>query len=63
MHIVIDAHVAVQKIDGVSSYLNGPLAELPKIDWSVQYTILSLPARKCSCLKSFLHMRTSTVSN
>ncbi len=49
MHIVIDAHLAVKEIDGVSRYLNGLLAELPKIDSSVQYTILSLPREK-SCL-------------
>jgi len=49
MHIVIDAHLAVKEIDGVSRYLNGLLAELPKIDSSVQYTILSLPQEK-TCL-------------
>ncbi len=46
MHIVIDAHLAVKEIDGVSRYLNGLLAELPKIDLAVQYTILSLPRQK-----------------
>ena len=49
MHIVIDAHLAVKEIDGVSRYLNGLLAELPKIDSSAQYTLLSLPREK-SCL-------------
>lgn len=48
MHIVIDAHLAVKEIDGVSRYLIGLLTELPKIDSSVQYTILSLPPEKSS---------------
>ncbi len=43
MHILIDAHLAVKKIDGVSRYLIGLLSELPQIDKSIRYTILSLP--------------------
>ncbi|MFQ5768973.1 MAG: glycosyltransferase family 4 protein [bacterium] len=48
MHIVIDAHLAVKKIDGVARYLNGLLSELPKIDSSIQYSILSLPPEESS---------------
>ena len=48
MHIVIDAHLAIKKIDGVARYLNGLLMELPKIDTSIKYTILSLTHSKTS---------------
>ncbi|MCG8607098.1 glycosyltransferase family 4 protein [bacterium] len=48
MHIVIDAHLALKKIDGVARYLGGLLLELPKIDPSVRYSILSLPPEKSS---------------
>ncbi len=48
MHIVIDAHLAVKKIDGIARYLNGLLSELPGIDRSINYTILSLPAEQSS---------------
>lgn len=48
MRIVIDAHLAVKKIDGVARYLNGLLSELPKIDSSIQYSILSLPLEESS---------------
>ncbi len=43
MHLVIEAYLALKKIDGVSRYLNGLLAALPKIDSSIQYIIPSLP--------------------
>ncbi len=46
MHIVIDAHLAVKQIDGVTRYLIGLLSELPKIDNRVKYTILELPKAK-----------------
>lgn len=46
MHIVIDAHLAVKQIDGVTRYLIGLLSELPKIDNRVRYTILELPKAK-----------------
>jgi glycosyltransferase involved in cell wall biosynthesis len=48
MHIVIDAHLAVKEIDGVARYLMGLLSELPKIDTSIQYSILSLPSEESS---------------
>lgn len=48
MHIVIDAHLAVKKIDGIARYLIGLLSELPKIDTSIQYSILTLPEHKSS---------------
>ncbi len=43
MHIVIDAHLAVKKIDGVARYLIGLLSKLPRLDRSIRYTILELP--------------------
>lgn len=46
MHIVIDAHLAVKEIDGVTRYLIGLLSELPKQDKSIQYTIIELPKNK-----------------
>ncbi len=49
MHIVIDAHLAVRKIDGIARYLMGLLAALPALDESVRYTFLDLPREK-SCL-------------
>lgn len=49
MHIVIDAHLAVKQIDGVSRYLQGLLSELPKVDSGVDYSILTRPYSK-SCL-------------
>ncbi|MFX0140001.1 MAG: glycosyltransferase family 4 protein [Candidatus Hodarchaeota archaeon] len=48
MHIVIDAHLAVKKIDGIARYLNGLLLELPKIDSSIKFTVLTLPTNKSS---------------
>jgi glycosyltransferase involved in cell wall biosynthesis len=49
-HIVIDAHLAVKEIDGVSRYLLGLLTELPGIDRSIQYTVLCQPQNK-SCFE------------
>ncbi|MFQ5652696.1 MAG: glycosyltransferase family 4 protein [bacterium] len=46
MHIVIDAHLAVKKIDGVARYLIGLLTELPGLDRSITYSILALPEEK-----------------
>ena len=46
MHIVIDAHLSTKKIDGVSRYLNELLLELPKINFAIKYTILSLPGEE-----------------
>lgn len=46
MQILIDAHLAVKEIDGVARYLIGLLSELPKLDRSIQYTVLSLPDEK-----------------
>lgn len=46
MHIVIDAHLAVKKIDGVARYLIGLLRELPKLDRSITFTVLALPEAK-----------------
>ncbi|MFQ5823195.1 MAG: glycosyltransferase family 4 protein [bacterium] len=48
MHFVIDAHLAVKKIDGVARYLMGLLSELPQIDRSIQYSILTLPLEHSS---------------
>lgn len=49
MHIVIDAHLAVKKIDGIARYLMGLLGALPGLDRSLRYTFLDLPREK-SCL-------------
>ncbi len=46
MHIVIDAHLAVKKIDGVARYLLGLLRELPGLDPSIKFTVLALPDAK-----------------
>lgn len=46
MHIVIDAHLAVKRIDGIARYLIGLLTHLPKIDKTIEYTILDLPRPK-----------------
>ena len=42
MHILIDAHLAVREVDGVARYLIGLLGELPKLDRSIRFTILTL---------------------
>ncbi len=52
MHILIDAHLAVKEIDGVTRYLIGLLTELPSIDRSIIYTALSLPDEKSGLPKS-----------
>jgi glycosyltransferase involved in cell wall biosynthesis len=52
MHILIDAHLAVKEIDGVTRYLIGLLTELPPIDRSIKYTVLSLPDEKSGLPKS-----------
>lgn len=46
MHIIIDAHLAVEKIDGVARYLIGLLKELPKLERSFRFTVLALPDHK-----------------
>jgi glycosyltransferase involved in cell wall biosynthesis len=43
MHILIDAHLAIKEIDGVTRHLIGLLTELPKLDKSIRYTLLALP--------------------
>ena len=55
MHVVIDAHLAVKKIDGIARYLNCLLLELPKLDTSVQYTILSLSPEESSLPEAIFH--------
>lgn len=47
MHVVIDAHFAVKKIDGITRYLNHLLFQLPPLDRSILFTILTLPQEKC----------------
>jgi glycosyltransferase involved in cell wall biosynthesis len=49
MHVLLDAHLAVKKIDGVARHIRGLLSELPALDRSIRYTVLTLPAGK-SCL-------------
>ena len=43
MHVLIDAHLAVKEIDGITRYLNGLLGALPALDAGVRYTVLTLP--------------------